>query len=359
MSSQLSVGDIVTLQKPHQCGGFAREILQLSGYFGIIRCLTCGEISTKYISDIKRNVKNTGFDNQENETLAGASRMEIYDDEQLRNNPLVSTSEYSINCVPRPSYMADIKTNSVEGERIDNFFSERCFKIFREFCSRSKLVYMKDLYGFDFGKLIRVRGIGVGKVGQIKERWSEYSTKPLDLDKGMLIISRNIVDVPRRAIAEVMGADDPLNSQMDTRDSCFNTSLRGITDLNEGKAGIRQILAAHFQTLHGYSNINILWSAAQSSLPMFLNDNAINSPGILWDLLNKAFEGEYVFSEPHIWQKKPDYPQNVVGIVINFARQQGGIVTREQIDDYFSGIKINAPINSNILKQELLLFEYV
>lgn len=129
-----------------------------------------------------------------------------------------------------------------------------------------------------------------------------------------------------------------------------------IIDLEEGKVGIRQILTTHFQTLYGYSNISILWNAAQDSLSMFMNDNAINNSDALWRFMQEAFAGEYVLSFPHIWATVPNYPQSYVGVVINLARQFGGTVTREQIDDYFARIKQSPPINANIIRQGFIVF---
>ena len=135
-----------------------------------------------------------------------------------------------------------------------------------------------------------------------------------------------------------------------------NSYLDGIIDLEEGKTGIRQILAAHFQSLYGYSNINILWNSAQDNLSMFLNDNAINNADDLWRFMQHACSGEYVISNPHIWKTRPDYPQSYVGVIINLARQLGGTVTREQIDQYFARIKQGSPINATIIRQGLLMF---
>lgn len=135
-----------------------------------------------------------------------------------------------------------------------------------------------------------------------------------------------------------------------------SSSLGDIVDLSEGKDGLREILEVHFQTLYGYSNINILWNAAQDSLSLFLNDNAINNADDLWSLIQCAFSGEYVMSNPHIWETRPDYPQSYVGVIINLARQTGGTVTREQIDEYFARIKQGTPINATIIRQGLLMF---
>jgi hypothetical protein len=163
--------------------------------------------------------------------------------------------------------------------------------------------------------------------------------------------------LPQNATITVAGKTvSAINEPVASNSNFSASTLEGIIDLDEGKSGIREILTTQFQSLYGYSNINILWNAAQSSLSMFLNDNAINSVDALWALLCHTFSGEFILSSPHIWQCKPDYPQSMIGIVINLARQHGGVVTREQIDDYFSRIRINVPINTAILRQGLLLF---
>jgi hypothetical protein len=133
-------------------------------------------------------------------------------------------------------------------------------------------------------------------------------------------------------------------------------SFDDIVDFEDGKNGLLSILNTHFQTLYGYSNTNILWDSAQNELFMFLNDNAINTASDLWKFVCRAFETKFTLSNPHIWKTTPDYPQNVRGIVINFTRQHGGLVTREQIDDYFARIKIGTPINSTLLSHGELLF---
>jgi hypothetical protein len=129
-----------------------------------------------------------------------------------------------------------------------------------------------------------------------------------------------------------------------------------IVDVEEGKIGVRQILETHFRALLGYSNIKILWDAAQNELSMFLNDNAINTPDDLWQFIIRFFGSELVLSKPHIWQTAPTYPKNVRGLVINLARQYGGVVTREQIDEYFANIKINQPTNDILISNNELLF---
>lgn len=144
--------------------------------------------------------------------------------------------------------------------------------------------------------------------------------------------------------------------QQPVNTSVYSSSFSNIVDFEEGKAGIREILEAHFQTLYGYSNIGILWNAAQNTLSLFLNDNAINTADELWRFTYLAFANEYVMNYPHIWKTQPNCPQSYVGVIINLARQLGGIVTREQIDDYFARIKQRSPINATLIRQGLLMF---
>ena len=134
------------------------------------------------------------------------------------------------------------------------------------------------------------------------------------------------------------------------------TSFDDIIDFEEGRNGLLSILDAHFQMLYGYSSNAILWDAALNELSMFLNDNAINTPKDLWDFVCRVFGREFVMTNWHIWQKAPDYPQNSRGLIINLARQYGGTVTREQIDEYFNRIKVNSPTNAVVLTQNDLVF---
>ncbi|GHV39516.1 hypothetical protein FACS189490_03230 [Clostridia bacterium] len=135
-----------------------------------------------------------------------------------------------------------------------------------------------------------------------------------------------------------------------------DSKLDDIIDLEDGKSGIRDILHTHFASLHGYSNSHILWDAVRSSLALFLNDNAINTEDDLWRFMTRAFNTEYVLYQPHIWETAPTYPQSARGLIINLARQFGGMVTRTQINEFFTQIKIQSLYNAQVLQQELLIF---
>lgn len=57
--------------------------------------------------------------------------------------------------------------------RIDEFFSDNKFKVFRQYCLTNDIVYLEELENFDFQSLLEYQGIGVGKVTQIIDRFSE------------------------------------------------------------------------------------------------------------------------------------------------------------------------------------------
>ena len=112
-----------------------------------------------------------------------------------------------------------------------------------------------------------------------------------------------------------------------------------IVDFNEGKKGIQKILETHYAALNGYSNMYLLWDAAQNQLSMFLNDNGIDNEEKLWTFVTKVFF-MYIFDKPHIWKTNPNYPKTIQGLMINQARIHGGIITREQVNEYYARIKL-------------------
>lgn len=57
--------------------------------------------------------------------------------------------------------------------RIEKLYPENGFRLFREYCENCGIIDTRDLNGFDFGE-IKFRGIGVGKLHQIRERYEEY-----------------------------------------------------------------------------------------------------------------------------------------------------------------------------------------
>ena len=129
-----------------------------------------------------------------------------------------------------------------------------------------------------------------------------------------------------------------------------------LVGIEEGITGLRRIIQSHFRSLNGYSNIEILWFEARNSLSMFLNDNAINSRDDLWDIMLKFFAAEYVMDKPNIWEERPAHTQSYVEHMVKLARQFNGIVSREQIDEYFAKIKQNTIRNDAMLNTKMFMF---
>ncbi len=103
-------------------------------------------------------------------------------------------------------------------------------------------------------------------------------------------------------------------------------------DLDEAEEKLGRILKTHFAQFGGYSNNQLLFGAASQELSMFLNDNDCENIDAVYDIARylfekKASEGKpYKFYSPHIFEVEPDYPMNLRGLMINLARNNGGIL---------------------------------
>ena len=70
------------------------------------------------------------------------------------------------------------RTNlSVRDEKIEEIFNGNMFGIFRNYCKKKNLIYMKNLSGFNFHKLLNIKGFGTRRVELIIEKWMEFSKK--------------------------------------------------------------------------------------------------------------------------------------------------------------------------------------
>jgi hypothetical protein len=132
--------------------------------------------------------------------------------------------------------------------------------------------------------------------------------------------------------------------------------LPDIVDYEDGRAGLKDILETHFKMLYGYTHLNLVWEAAQSQLFMFLNDNGINDKASLWRFMDYAFENEYYLYNCHIWCTEPDYPKNSRGLIINLSEQNRSCVSREEIDRFFSKVKLTSPNNYEVIKTNEIIF---
>lgn len=148
-----------------------------------------------------------------------------------------------------------------------------------------------------------------------------------------------------------------LHNKESTPASTNESNLSNIIDYEVGSDRLREIFEGHFLALDGYSNCILAWDAAQKEIPpMFLNDNAINSERDLWDFIVAVFGSEYVLNYPHIWQRAPDHSQNTQGLIVNLARQCGGVIAKTQIEAFLEKVKLSPLTNAQILQHNIFLF---
>jgi hypothetical protein len=111
-------------------------------------------------------------------------------------------------------------------------------------------------------------------------------------------------------------------------------------DLDEAEEAMGQILRTHFAQFGGYSNNQLLFGAASQELSMFLNDNDCENIDSVYAIARfffekKAVAGEaYKFSTPHIFEKEPDYPMTLRGLMIHLARSNGGMLHASDAKDF-------------------------
>lgn len=118
------------------------------------------------------------------------------------------------------------------------------------------------------------------------------------------------------------------------------THVDCFVDLDEAEKALGQILKTHFAQFGGYSNNQLLCRAASQELSMFLNDNDCENIDAVYAIARFLFEKKavagapYKFSTPHIFEKEPDYPMTLRGLMIHLARSNGGLLYASDAKDY-------------------------
>lgn len=111
-------------------------------------------------------------------------------------------------------------------------------------------------------------------------------------------------------------------------------------DLDEAEEALGRILRTHFAQFGGYSNNQLLFGAASQELSMFLNDNDCENIDVVYAIARFLFEKKavagapYKFSIPHIFEKEPDYPTTLRGLMIHLARSNGGLLYASDAKGY-------------------------
>lgn len=116
--------------------------------------------------------------------------------------------------------------------------------------------------------------------------------------------------------------------------------IDSFVDLEEAEENLGNILSTHFAQFGGYSNNQLLFGAASQELSMFLNDNDCENIEAVYAIARYFFEKKasagkpYKFFPPHIFETEPDFPMNLRGLMINLARNNGGILHAVDAKNY-------------------------
>jgi len=121
-----------------------------------------------------------------------------------------------------------------------------------------------------------------------------------------------------------------------------------IIDFDEAAEQLLAILQNQFRQFYGYSNSHILYDAACIDLAMFINDNGFETESIIYMLAKHLFYKEkykdynFFFTEYlHIWEIQTEFPHNSKGVLINLAKANDGIITRDDTEKYLESLKIS------------------
>lgn len=111
-------------------------------------------------------------------------------------------------------------------------------------------------------------------------------------------------------------------------------------DMDEAEGILGRILSTHFSQFGGYSNNQLLFRAASQELSMFLNDNDCENIDAVYAISRYLFEKKaaaghpYKFSWPHVFEREPDYPMTLRGLMIHLARSNNGILYEAEAKSY-------------------------
>lgn len=114
-------------------------------------------------------------------------------------------------------------------------------------------------------------------------------------------------------------------------------SIDDLYGFKDAADAILETLQDLFAQNDGYTSAQELYRAASGRLDDFFYDNdAFDSEVEVYQLAQYLFETtqyknkSFIFyNRVHIWQKTPDYPMNDQGLLIHWARQNGGLLTTD------------------------------
>jgi hypothetical protein len=139
-----------------------------------------------------------------------------------------------------------------------------------------------------------------------------------------------------------------------------------IVDMDEAAETLLDVLQTQFRQFDGYSNSRLLFDAARIDLSLFMNDNDFEDEATIYAIAKHLFSKEdfrgnhFVFHKStHIWEKEPDYPKSMRGILMHRARLNGGMITRTECEAFLDRIKMGqGSFNQAIQSGDSTFYQY-
>lgn len=82
-----------------------------------------------------------------------------------------------------------------ENALIKYYFKENTFNMFVDYCINNQMYYMKDLEGFEFDILLKVKGFGIGKISKLKEKYNEFNKNDIQIIEKDLNYGINVPEI--------------------------------------------------------------------------------------------------------------------------------------------------------------------
>jgi hypothetical protein len=120
-----------------------------------------------------------------------------------------------------------------------------------------------------------------------------------------------------------------------------------IVDLEDAAQTLLDNLKKQFGYFDGFSNSAMLYDAAQIDLTLFMNDNGFEDEDKIYFLAKHLFSkekfdgNEFLFQKCYIFESRPDYPMTLNGLLVNQARKNGGIISRDEGEAYLERIRMS------------------
>ena len=132
---------------------------------------------------------------------------------------------------------------------------------------------------------------------------------------------------------------------------------------------LKSILSKLIEKNNGYVSRSQLFEYARADLQMFMNDNDMNTAQKIYDLAKHLFSKEqydgveYSFSNDQHISKPEAEMLSLLDVILNFAREQGGIFNEDDMISYLESVKIKtANIRNGIMhiyeKPTFLFYDY-